>query len=102
MSTFEDRVYSEIVSIRGTDGQIIKLAEEFGELMQAISKFRDGRVKASHVASEAADVQILLCQVGHIMQQMTAGVVTSENFNVWMESERKTKLERLAGMAGVK
>lgn len=51
------------LEIYGVDNQIIKLAEECGELLSAVSKRRSGRCDVDAVAEEIADVLIMLDQM---------------------------------------
>ena len=79
----------------GPKDQIIMLAEETGELMQAMSKLVRGRIAPMELAAEMADVLIVLAQISHIVSEMTAGAVTPDNFQQWVEHYHKQKLERL-------
>ena len=54
------------------------------------------------MASEIADVRIMLEQVAYIVADMTAGSVTADNFECWVEEQRRVKLDRLCGMLVVK
>lgn len=94
--------YREAVKQWGVDLQVGMVAEECGEMLSALSKFKRGRIKPMELASEIADVRIMLDQVAHIVEEMTAGSVTAHNFEVWCDEMRKVKTERLCGMLGIK
>ena len=79
----------------GPKDQIIMLAEETGELMQAMSKLNRGRIAPMELAAEMADVLIVLSQIPHIVSEITAGAVTPDNFQQWVEHYHSQKLERL-------
>ena len=79
----------------GVLNQIIMLAEESGELMQAMSKLVRGRIAPMELAAEVADVLIVMGQIGHIVSEETAGAVTPDNFQQWVEHYRSQKMERL-------
>lgn len=95
------RIYREAVKQWGADFQIGMVAEECGEVLSALSKFRRGRVRPLDLASEVADLRIMLEQVAHIAESLTAGTVTAEHFEEWVEEQRRIKLERLRGMLGL-
>ena len=97
-----DNPYREAVKQWGADFQIGMVAEEVGELLSALSKFKRGRIRPMDLASEIADVRIMLDQVAHIVDDMTAGTVTADNFECWCEEQSRVKLERLCGMLGIK
>lgn len=79
----------------GVKDQIIMLAEETGELLQAMSKLVRGRIAPMDVAAEMADVLIVMGQIGHIVSEETAGAVTPDNFQQWVEHYHAQKMERL-------
>lgn len=97
-----DNPYREAVKQWGCDFQVGMVAEECGEMLSALSKFKRGRVKPMELASEIADVRIMLDQVGHIVEEMTSGAVTADNFEAWCGEARRFKVERLCGMLGIK
>jgi hypothetical protein len=97
-----DNPFREAVKQWGADFQIGMVAEEVGELLSALSKFKRGRIRPMELASEIADVQIMLEQIPHIIAYLTSERVTASNFEVWVDECRRTKLERLCGLLGVK
>ena len=97
-----DNPFREAVKQWGVDSQMAMVAEEVGEMLSALSKFKRGRIKPMELASEIADVRIMLDQVAHVVEEMTAGSVTAYNFEVWCDEMRKVKTERLCGMLGIK
>lgn len=97
-----DNPYREAVKQWGSDFQIGMVAEEVGEMLSALSKFKRGRIRPMELASEVADVRIVLDQVAHIVADMTAGTVTADNFECWCEEQSRVKLERLCGMLGIR
>ena len=97
-----DNPYREAVKQWGVELQVGMVAEECGEMLSALSKFRRGRIKPMELASEIADVRIMLDQIAHVVEEMTAGSVTAYNFEVWCDEMRKVKTERLCGMLGIK
>ena len=97
-----DNPYREAVKQMGVEMQTDMVAEEVGEILSTLSKFKRGRVSPMDLAGEVADVRIMLDQIGHIVEELTAGTVTAENFEVWCDGLRKAKIERLCGMLGIK
>jgi NTP pyrophosphatase (non-canonical NTP hydrolase) len=97
-----DNPFREAVKQWGADFQIGMVAEEVGELLSALSKFKRGRIRPMDLASEIADVRIMLEQVAYIVAEMTAESVTADNFEAWVGESRRVKLERLCGLLGVK
>lgn len=73
------------LEVYGLDAQIIKLSEECGELLSAVSKCRSGRDTADHVAEEMADVLVMMDQM-----QIAFGITEKTVFD-YVEK----KLERL-------
>jgi len=94
--------YREVVKQMGVEMQTDMVAEEVGEMLSALSKFKRGRVRPMELAGEIADVRIMLDQIGHIVEELTAGTVTADNFEVWCDEVRLAKMERLCGMLGIK
>ena len=97
-----DNPYREAVKQMGVEMQTDMVAEEVGEMLSALSKFKRGRVRPMELAGEIADVRIMLDQIGHIVEELTAGSCTADNFEVWCEEIRRAKIERLCGMLGIK
>lgn len=62
----ESQIYADAIRTYGVDGQVDMLHEEVGELLSAINKFKRGRVSASEVVTEIADVMIMCGQMAHI------------------------------------
>lgn len=52
----------------GADAQLLKAAEELGELQDTIFKAVTGRLDKDHVTEELADVLIMLMQVKTILK----------------------------------
>ena len=73
----------------GERSQLDMLYEEFGELLTAIGHFQRGRCDRDAVASEVADVQIMLAQM--------AEIVGPEKVAAF----RTQKIQRLAGRVGL-
>ncbi len=61
-------LFAEVVRLRGHDFQARMVTEECGELLAALSQYLRGRVHAMALAEEAADVQIMLEQIPHIVE----------------------------------
>lgn len=97
-----ESLYREVVKQMGVEMQTDMVAEEVGEMLSALSKFKRGRVRPMELAGEIADVRIMLDQIGHIVEELTAGTVTADNFEAWCEENRRAKMERLCGMLGIK
>lgn len=62
----ESQIYADAIRTFGVDGQVDMLHEEVGELLSALNKFKRGRVSASEVVTEIADVMIMCGQMAHI------------------------------------
>lgn len=58
--------YEKLVSFYGKKSQLLMLAEEVGELLQAISKVERGILSTERLAEEIADVRIMLEQITYI------------------------------------
>jgi NTP pyrophosphatase (non-canonical NTP hydrolase) len=73
----------------GERSQLDMLYEEVGELLTAIGHFQRGRCDRDAVASEIADVQIMLAQMAEIIGPEKVAVF------------RAQKIQRLAGRVGL-
>ena len=59
-------IYARAIARWGTDAQTDMAIEECAELIMAIQHFRRGRINAGAVASEIADVEIMMSQLRRI------------------------------------
>lgn len=79
----EISIYERAVSIFGEMHQKRKCIEELGELITAICHYQDGRISLEDLASEVADVEIMMSQMRVI--------IGDELINI----ARRNKMERL-------
>ncbi len=86
-TTIEKELLKEALNRWGDDFQIMMLFEEMGELMQAISKFKRGRLVADRIAEEIADVEILLNQM-----KLLYGI--ERDASIW-KKEKLNKLRKI-------
>ena len=63
-----DRVAARAIACWGADAQMEIVVEELAETIVAISHFRRGRVPSEEVASEIADVYIMLAQLEQLIE----------------------------------
>lgn len=80
---FDERIqtYLDAIDTWGIDNQVFMVVEECGEVLNALAKFKRGRVSKSDVITELADVSIM-------MEQMATYFGLKEYIN---EKERKLK-----------
>lgn len=80
---FGERIqtYIDAIDTWGIDNQVFMVVEECGEVLNALAKFKRGRVSKSDVITELADVSIM-------MEQMATYFGLEEYIN---EKERKLK-----------
>ena len=60
---YDKQIFSEALDKWGEDAQINMFHEEIGELLQALNKYRRGRIERQELISEVADVLIMLGQL---------------------------------------
>ena len=86
-------IQQQALNYYGIDEQLVKLAEECGELTQAAIKYRAGKtdVRKLALASEAADVEILIEQI-----RLYLGDAQVDS----ARAEKLTRLERRLKLAG--
>lgn len=70
----------------GTTSQVNQCQEECGELIAAINRLRRGRIDIGELASEVADVRIVVEQMTQIVNELGGNV----------EAQIEKKLTRLA------
>lgn len=63
MTDYERNIFEKALDFYGTEHQTTKLLEEMGELGVELCRMQDGRSSLDRVASEMADVSILLDQL---------------------------------------
>ena len=83
----DDTILSDAINTYGSIAQIDIAIEECAELIDALSKFKRGRVNADAVITEIADVQIVVAE----LEQMFGGCTKL------VEMERMRKMDRLRG-----
>lgn len=77
------KLYEKAVRTFGINAQMDMVIEECSELINAICKYRRGRVKEEDVITEIADVQIMCEQIAHWFGDVN------------VEAEKEYKLKRL-------
>lgn len=84
MTSAQDKIITDALNTFGPDHQIDKCIEECGELIAALTRYRDGRATVEDVVDELADVGIMLRQM-------------RKAFGPWRVAHRTdAKMERLA------
>ena len=78
-------IYEQAIEKFGTDHQILKAVEELNELAVALMHYRQGKAGAIDVASEIADVQIMIGQMSFIIDPT----------HLLIDAALNAKLERL-------
>lgn len=68
LSDYERQVFERALALFGVDHQRVKLLEEMNELGAELCRLQDGRSNLDRVASEMADVEILIDQLKMIWQ----------------------------------
>lgn len=63
MSIDKNKIYSQAIAKWGINAQLWMVVEECGELMDAIAKYKRGRVNSLSVIEELADVSIMVEQI---------------------------------------
>lgn len=58
-------IYNEALNRYGINAQMWVLVEECGELLDALAKFKRGRVGKVDIITELADVSIMCEQIGY-------------------------------------
>lgn len=86
-------LYERAFIMFGFDAQVLKLAEESGELAAAACQFLNHKTNGKHLAEEAADVEIMIEQLRH------------NGMNAPIDAEKERKLARMilltAGFADI-
>ena len=86
MTSAQDKIITDALNTFGPDHQIDKCIEECGELIAALTRYRDGRAAVEDVVDELADVGIMLRQM-------------RKAFGPWRVARRTDeKMERLAAL----
>ena len=63
MTSEQDKIITDALATFGEAHQIDKCIEECGELIAALTRYRDGRATTEDVVDELADVGIMLRQM---------------------------------------
>lgn len=84
MSQDKQRLFDLAFSVWGFDKQVLKTAEEAGELSVAACQFLGYKINGKHLAEEAADVEIMIEQLRH------------NGMSSVIDVEKERKLARLA------
>ena len=80
-------IYQWAVTRFGAAHQINKAAEELGELIQALMRYRNGEPVIGNVCEEIADVEIMLEQLK---------VILGERYEKYLELKKAEKIGKLA------
>ena len=89
-----ERIIKEAVEHYGEDAQILKLVEECGELSTAAMHYRDRKAPVEDFIDELADVQIMIWQMGIVLERQ-AGTSRYD-----MSQKVAEKLDRLKERIG--
>lgn len=63
MTSAQNKVITDALDVFGPDHQIDKCIEECGELIAALTRYRDGRATVEDVVDELADVGVMRRQM---------------------------------------
>jgi len=63
MTSAQDKIITDALNTFGPDHQIDKCIEECGELIAALTRYRDGRATVEDVVDELADVGVMRRQM---------------------------------------
>ena len=63
MTSAQNKVITDALDVFGPDHQIDKCIEECGELIAALTRYRDGRATVEDVVDELADVGVMQRQM---------------------------------------
>lgn len=63
MTNNDEKLYQKALNTFGIDNQLFMVAEECGELLSAIGKYKRGRCSMDEVITELADVAIMVEQM---------------------------------------
>ena len=88
----EKSIFEQAVECWGPVSQVGMVNEEAGELFTVLNQWIRGRVSASRVAEEVADMSIVLDQIPHIV---AVGGMDPEKFSLMVGRFREQKLVRL-------
>ena len=96
----EKSIFEQAVECWGPVSQVGMVNEEAGELITVLNQWIRGRVSASRVAEEVADMSIVLDQIPHIVEAISRArngqfVEKAEGFESMTSYYRKMKLQRL-------
>lgn len=77
--SLDEALLSDALAHYGPDRQLSKTIQECGELIVAISHYQEGRATLEEVATELADVKIMVAQASKIIgENRVAGHVTGK------------------------
>lgn len=88
-------IFEQAVDVFGPQDRQTLLAEEVGELLAALNQWARGRIPASRVAEEVADVTIVLEQLPYVIAM---NGMDPEKFSLMVGRFREQKLVRLQGI----
>lgn len=88
----EKSIFEQAVECWGPVSQVGMVNEEAGELITVLNQWIRGRVSASRVAEEVADMSIVLDQIQHIIAM---NGMDPEKFSLMVGRFREQKLVRL-------
>jgi hypothetical protein len=80
----------KIIDHYGEEHQLNKVVEELGELITAISKWRNGKLGITELVGEVVDVKIMIEQLYLITQPQYPNI----NLNLKSQRLREYKLQR--------
>mgnify|MGYP003594013732 CR=1 FL=1 len=86
MTSAQDKIITDALNTFGPDHQIDKCIEECGELIAALTRYRDGRATVTEVVDELADVGVMRLQMVKVFGPAAVDRRTAE------------KMERLEAM----
>lgn len=87
MLEIDDKLYAKCIALWGYEAQLDMVIEECSELIQAISHLRRKRVGIREVASEIADVELMISQMRHIFK--------NQDISKLIEEEKEKKIQRI-------
>ena len=79
----ETKILRDATDTFGAEAQMLVAMEECAELINALVKYRRGRISIAEVVTEIADVQIMCAQMAYLFGETA------------VEEERDMKMERL-------
>jgi len=90
MTSAQDKIITDALEVFGADHQIDKCIEECGELIAALTRYRDGRATVTEVVDELADVGVMRRQMVKVFGPAAVDRRTAE------------KMERLATLTAAR